>query len=162
MQKSQAKGSFKMTTLATSSHIGHGAGPVSLDNILELGRYFIQSLIPRKTLKATPNPFERKLQPFWVILKVRDACALPANIPLRTGIILVTSDLHDLTAFCDYLQAAVLATQYTRSFLPFAHTSSVSQDLFICRVHRGLPHSAPWRYGPNHHIALQHQSNLPF
>src|SRR4030042_147994 len=129
-----------MATLATSSHIGHGARPVGLDNILELGRYFIQGLIPRKTLKAASNPFKRKLQPFWIILKIRDVRALPANISLRTGIILVASDLHDLTAFCDYLQAAVLATQYTRSFLPFAHTSSVSQDLFICRVYRGLPH----------------------
>src|SRR4030042_7079871 len=144
-----------MATLPPSSHIGHGAGPVSLDNILELGRYFIQSLIPRKTLKATPNPFERKFQPFWVILKVRDACALPPNIPLRTGIILVTSDLHDLTAFCDYLQAAVLATQYTRSFLPFAHdplhftgsiylpSSSRSSTLSSMAIWPQPPHCTP-------------------
>src|SRR5512139_3277429 len=121
MQKSQTKGSFKMATLTTSPHIGYRARPVSLDNILELFRYFIKGLVPRKTLKATADLFKRKLQPFWVILKVCGARALPANIPMRTGIFLVTSDLHDLTAFCDYLQAAVLATQYTRSFFPFAH-----------------------------------------
>src|SRR5512139_2091544 len=64
---------------------------------------------------------KRKPQSLRVILKVRDIRALPANIPLRTRIFLVTSDLHDLTAFCDDLQAAVLATQYTGSFLPFVH-----------------------------------------
>jgi hypothetical protein len=88
-------------------------------------------LIPGNALKATPNPFERKPQPFRVILKIRDVRALPAKVSLRTGVLPVSPDLDDLAAFCDDLQAAVLPTQYTRSFLPFAHGPSLLQDPLI-------------------------------
>jgi hypothetical protein len=105
---------------------------MGLDNFSEFGCYFIQSLIPGDAFKSISNMLKRKSQSLRVILKVRDIRALPANIPLRTRIFLVTSDLHDLVAFCDDLQATVLATQYTGSFLPFVHISSISENLFIC------------------------------
>jgi sulfite exporter TauE/SafE len=112
-----------MTALATSSHVGDGARSMSFYNFFELRSYFVQGLIPGNAFKAISNSFERILQPFRVILKIHDARAFSAKVSLRTRIRLVTPHFDDLAAFCDDLQAAVLAAQNTTSFFPVAHDS---------------------------------------